>query len=157
MVSIDRATYPRFKKSVPPQELYDVFAPSPKEIEWAQHEHLLVLVVQLKPFQRLGYFPLLDKVPHVVADHVRSRPNLAADVACAHDSGTKHGPCSPSARRPGARARGGAALVAVGRGHRPGPGHVPARARWHGRGHCRVPGLGDVGTQFLRPPIPEPQ
>ncbi|GAB3691113.1 MULTISPECIES: Tn3 family transposase [Actinomycetes] len=91
MASIDRTAYPRFKKSVPPQELYDVFTPSPKEIEWAQRatrsdEHLLALVVQLKAFQRLGYFPRMDEVPDAVVGHVRSRLDLAADVECAHDS-----------------------------------------------------------------------
>lgn len=91
MASIDRTAYPRFKKSVPSQELYDVFTPSSKEIEWAQRatrsdEHLLALVVLLKGFQRLGYSPRMDEVPHVVVDHVRSRLDLATDVECSHDS-----------------------------------------------------------------------
>ncbi|MCA1680204.1 MAG: DUF4158 domain-containing protein [Actinobacteria bacterium] len=43
-------------------------------------EHLLALVLSLKCFQRLGYFPRRMDVPDVVADHLRGSLELAGDV-----------------------------------------------------------------------------
>ncbi len=76
MASIERTAYPRLKRQASARELRDVFTPSPDEIEWARgltrsEEHLLAVVVLLKCFQRLGYFPALTEVPAVVVDHVR--------------------------------------------------------------------------------------
>ena len=50
--------------------------PLPDEIEWARGRigpmtHLLALVVSLKCFSRLGYFPRGEQVPEVVFEHVR--------------------------------------------------------------------------------------
>lgn len=58
------------------RELAEVFTPSVGEVEWARgktqdDQHLLALLVWLKAFQRLGYFPKLADVPAVVAEHVR--------------------------------------------------------------------------------------
>ena len=57
-------------------ELTLVYSPSPEEIEFSTStargdSHLLTLVVLLKSFQRLGYFPKLDDVPAGIVDHVR--------------------------------------------------------------------------------------
>jgi hypothetical protein len=43
-------------------------------------EHLLALVVLLKSFQKLGYFPDLDEVPQLVVEHVRGLLELGEDV-----------------------------------------------------------------------------
>jgi hypothetical protein len=50
--------------------------PVGEEIAWAREnassdEHLLGLVIQLKAFSRLGYFPALDEVPAEVVGHIR--------------------------------------------------------------------------------------
>ncbi|MGZ4543212.1 MAG: DUF4158 domain-containing protein [Mycobacteriaceae bacterium] len=52
--------------------------PTSDEIGWAQErtatdQHKLALVVLLKCYQRLGYFPSLDMVPADVVAYVRSR------------------------------------------------------------------------------------
>ena len=75
MTSIERTAYPRFGREVSAREL-DGLSPLPDEIEWARDrtrsdEHLLALVVSLKCFQRLGYFPRGEQVPDVVVAHVR--------------------------------------------------------------------------------------
>jgi hypothetical protein len=67
------------------RELAEVFTPTADEVEWARSktedpQHLLALVVWLKAYQRLGYFPKLDDVPAVVTRHILARLGLADDV-----------------------------------------------------------------------------
>ncbi|MEV0237669.1 DUF4158 domain-containing protein [Nonomuraea sp. NPDC050786] len=73
---MDRTAYPRFARALSMRELAEVFTPSSAEVEWARgktqdDQHLLALLVWLKAYQRLGYFPKLADVPAVVAKHVR--------------------------------------------------------------------------------------
>jgi len=75
VASIERTAYPRFKKSVSARELFDAFTANANEIEWAaeatRHDgSQLTLLVMLKSFQRLGYFPKLSEVPDDVVEHV---------------------------------------------------------------------------------------
>ena len=68
VASIDRTAYPRFKRLVSARELAESFTPTAEEITWARGRtqtegHLLSLVVLLKCYQRLGYFPKLRDVP----------------------------------------------------------------------------------------------
>lgn len=76
MASIERMAYSRFRRAVSVRELHESFPPGLVEIEWAREltrspEHCLALVVWLKSFQRLGYFPDLFEVPIAVVEHVR--------------------------------------------------------------------------------------
>ena len=76
MTSVDRTAYPRFPRVVSGRELAEAFTPSDGEVDWARGRtqdagHLLALVVWLKSYQRLGYFPKLAEVPTAVAGHVR--------------------------------------------------------------------------------------
>ena len=76
MTSIERTAYPRFKRLLSARELHVFFTPQPDEVGWARgaagsDEHVLALMVWLKCFGRLGYFPALDAVPAAVVDHVR--------------------------------------------------------------------------------------
>lgn len=85
MTSIDRTAYPRFARAVSARELAEVFTPSVGEVEWARghtqdDQHLLALLVWLKAYQRLGYFPKLADVPTVVAEHVRGVVGLPERV-----------------------------------------------------------------------------
>jgi Domain of unknown function (DUF4158) len=82
MTSIERTAYPRFGRVVTARELKGL-SPFPDEIQWARertrsHEHLLGLVVALKCFERLGYFPTSEQVPDVAVDHVRRCVGLPA-------------------------------------------------------------------------------
>jgi hypothetical protein len=75
MASIERTAYPRFRRMVTARELVGLI-PDADEISWARGQtrsesHLLALVLSLKCFQRLGYFPTLEGVPEVVILHVR--------------------------------------------------------------------------------------
>jgi hypothetical protein len=92
VTAIDRTAYPRFKKVVPARELAEAFTPAVAEVTWArektQHDqHLLALVVWLKSYQRLGYFPKLDEVPAVVVEHVRGLLELSDEVTAEYDVG----------------------------------------------------------------------
>ncbi|WP_433425918.1 DUF4158 domain-containing protein [Microtetraspora malaysiensis] len=102
MASIDRTAYPRFARAVSARELAEVFTPSLVEVEWARgktqdDQHLLALLVWLKAYQRLGYFPKLADVPPVVAEHIRGVIGLAEQVVLTAGRGGV--PCVPVAGR----------------------------------------------------------
>lgn len=85
MTAIDRTAYPRFKRVVSVRELAEAFTPTYDEVGWARgrtqnDEHCLALVIRLKSYQRLGYFPKLDAIPAVVIDHVRAAVDLPDSV-----------------------------------------------------------------------------
>ena len=85
MTSVDRTAYPRFGRVVSGRELAESFTPTDAEIEWARartqdEQRLLALVVWLKSYQRLGYFPKVDDVPPAVVRHVRDALGLAGNV-----------------------------------------------------------------------------
>ncbi|MGP3937439.1 DUF4158 domain-containing protein [Nonomuraea sp. KM88] len=86
MTSVDRTAYPRFGRVVSGRELAEAFTPTDAEVEWARtktqdQQHLLALVVWLKSYQRLGYFPKVEHVPLLVVRHVRDVLGLGEDVA----------------------------------------------------------------------------
>jgi hypothetical protein len=85
VTSVDRTAYPRFGRVVSGRELAESFTPADAEIEWARtrtqdEQRLLALVVWLKSYQRLGYFPKVDDVPPAVVRHVRDALGLAGNV-----------------------------------------------------------------------------
>ncbi|MFJ2032950.1 DUF4158 domain-containing protein [Streptosporangium sp. NPDC087985] len=98
MASIDRMAYPRFTRAVSVWELVEVFTPSAGEVEWARgkthdDQTLLALLVWLKAYQRLGYFPKLAEVPAVVAEHICGVVGLPEGVVlaeAAERSATRH-------------------------------------------------------------------
>jgi hypothetical protein len=85
VTSVDRTAYPRFGRVVSGRELAESFTPTDAEIEWARtrtqdEQRLLALVVWLKSYQRLGYFPKAGDVPPAVVRHVRDALGLAGNV-----------------------------------------------------------------------------
>ncbi|MGO9792046.1 MAG: DUF4158 domain-containing protein [Solirubrobacteraceae bacterium] len=75
MASIERTAYPRFRRLVTTQDLA-FMSPAEDEVAWARararsDEHLLALVLALRCFQRLGYFPRRAEVPEIVVEHIR--------------------------------------------------------------------------------------
>lgn len=73
------------------RELAEAFTPTPEEIRWArgrtqQDQHLLVLLVWLKCYQRLGYFAKLADVPVAVIDHVRGVLGLPETIVAETDA-----------------------------------------------------------------------
>ena len=95
MTSIERTAYPRFKRFLSARELHVFYTPQ-TEIAWASGQvrsdnHLLALMVQLKCFNRMGYFPRLDDVPEAVVAHIRRDLGLGEDVAAVYDSDRTRG------------------------------------------------------------------
>ncbi|HWJ51573.1 MAG TPA: DUF4158 domain-containing protein, partial [Solirubrobacteraceae bacterium] len=61
-------------------------SPAEDEVAWARararsDEHLLALVLALRCFQRLGYFPRLAEVPEIVVQHIRRGLRLPEGTA----------------------------------------------------------------------------
>ncbi|MEU0836977.1 DUF4158 domain-containing protein, partial [Streptomyces sp. NPDC005969] len=91
MASVERTAYPRFKRTISSRELHEAFTPGTAEVTWAcgkarSPEHLLALVVLLKSYQKLGYFPDLGRVPELVVGHVRGLLEQDETVQPRHDS-----------------------------------------------------------------------
>ncbi|MBW8482621.1 Tn3 family transposase [Actinomadura parmotrematis] len=85
MTSVDRTAYPGFARVVSARELAEAFSPTEAEVEWARgrtqdENHQLALMVWLKAYQRLGYFPKVEDVPAAVVGHVRGALGLGDDV-----------------------------------------------------------------------------
>lgn len=93
MASIDRTAYPRFKRVVSAREVAEAFAPTSAEAEWARgrtqtDQHFLALVVLVKCYQRLGYFPKIAASWRITS---RSSKGPAAPPN-ASTPATRHGP-----------------------------------------------------------------
>jgi Domain of unknown function (DUF4158) len=75
MAFVDRTAYPRLLSAVSVRELAEVFTPTAEEVIWACAKVVgpgsrLALLVMLKCYQRLGYFPQIDRVPPEVVEYV---------------------------------------------------------------------------------------
>jgi TnpA family transposase len=85
VASIERTAYPRFKRHYTPNELGEIYTPTRIEIAFAlkvttgeeNHFNLLVL---LKVFQKLGYFPQIGDIPVAIINHVRAALHLREDM-----------------------------------------------------------------------------
>ncbi|MFF2330892.1 MULTISPECIES: DUF4158 domain-containing protein [unclassified Streptomyces] len=95
MTSIERTAYPRFKRLITARELHLFFSPSREEVEWTVvrtdsdgHQLgllvLLVLLVLLKSYQRMGCFPRWEEVPETVVDFVRRAVELPEGVVAGY-------------------------------------------------------------------------
>ncbi len=76
MTSIERTAYPRLPYRFPNDELHEVYTPTQAETTFASQlargtQARLGILVLLKCYQRLRYFPRLTEIPHPIIDHVR--------------------------------------------------------------------------------------
>lgn len=78
MSSIERTAYPRFAtgRVLKERELEQFYSLTPDELNYIYKnirgtEMRLNFAVQLKTFQRLGYFPALKSVPDVIIEHIK--------------------------------------------------------------------------------------
>ncbi|HZG69629.1 MAG TPA: DUF4158 domain-containing protein, partial [Herpetosiphonaceae bacterium] len=90
LASIERTAYPRFKRALTRHELHTLYAPAADERTFIeQHSQTdplrLSMLVLLKTFQHLGYFPRLDKVPTAIVDHVRKVLTLPDRISIGYD------------------------------------------------------------------------
>jgi hypothetical protein len=81
MASIERTAYPRLKKRFANPELDEYYTPTPEEIYFVKNhakgdEPQLHLLVLLKTFQKLGYFPAIEAVPPELVNHLISALGL---------------------------------------------------------------------------------
>jgi hypothetical protein len=91
VASVERTAYPQFRAVISGRELDEVFTPTQDEVSWARarttsEQHRLALVVLLKCYQRLGYFPNLLKVPSEIISHVRVQVGIEGDVPAVHEA-----------------------------------------------------------------------
>lgn len=91
MASVERTAYPQFRRVISGRELDEAFTPTRDEVGWARartttERHRLALLVLLKCYQRLGYFPNLLKVPCEVISHVRVQVGIEGGVLAVHEA-----------------------------------------------------------------------
>src|SRR5713226_9007936 len=85
MTSIERTAYPRFHRTPSVKELREIYTPTPGDVAFvsttargpAQKFGLMIL---LKVYQRLGYFPKPETIPGAIIGHIRSVLKLDADL-----------------------------------------------------------------------------
>lgn len=85
MASIERTAYPRFKRYYTPKDKREIYTPTKTEIAFALkvtkgEDNYFNLLVLLKVFQRLGYFPKIADIPGAVINHVRTALHLRQDL-----------------------------------------------------------------------------
>ncbi|MDF6485257.1 DUF4158 domain-containing protein, partial [Escherichia coli] len=88
--TVERTAYPRFPKVFSTKELQACYTPTAEELDWATRSTRgqsprLGLLVLLKIFQQLHYFPYLDAIPTAVVDHVRVCAGLDPDTPFGYD------------------------------------------------------------------------
>lgn len=86
MASIERTAYPRMTRHLSPHELSTHYTPSTADLAFAEGTArgaapILTVLVLLKTFERLGYFPRLADVPLAVLQHLHAALGLPADLA----------------------------------------------------------------------------
>jgi TnpA family transposase len=77
MVAVNDTAYPRLKSNPTTKELTSIYSPNPEELAFgatvAKRPITRVgLLLLLKTFQRLGYFPMLSDIPSTIALHIAS-------------------------------------------------------------------------------------
>lgn len=82
MASIELTAYPRFKRNPTLKELRNIYAITPEENQFAHRVAkgavpVLSLLIMLKSFQRLGYFPRPKDIPEGVINYIRECLNFS--------------------------------------------------------------------------------
>lgn len=91
VTSIERTAYPRFKRQFTTKELSDIYTPTFAEIAFAYstakgESNILNLLVILKSFQRLGYFPSIADIPLKIINYIRSYVKFALDIVLGYEN-----------------------------------------------------------------------
>ncbi|GHO71836.1 hypothetical protein KSC_107280 [Ktedonobacter sp. SOSP1-52] len=85
MTVIERTAYPRFSRAPSVNELRELFTPTPHDVAFVTTRARgdgpqLTLMVLLKVFQRLGYFPNPQEIPGAVISHIRAMMRFPDDL-----------------------------------------------------------------------------
>jgi TnpA family transposase len=98
MTTVHETAYPFLPAEPSAVELKAAFTPTTAELRFArrqsrQESTAILILVQLKLLQRLGYFPMLSEVPPAIIDHIRAalraRPLPRATIKRYDQSGTR--------------------------------------------------------------------
>jgi len=81
MTAIHETAYPRIRSNVTDKELVELYTPTEEQLSFANQNaqapvQKLGLLVLLKSFQRLGYFPMLREIPSRVIRHIAGVASL---------------------------------------------------------------------------------
>lgn len=90
MTAIERTIYRRMKRSYTTKELIEAYTPTDEERRFVNTmtrttQHQLNLMLWLKLFPCLGYFPALDEIPAPLVTHLRQILDLPAEVVPGYD------------------------------------------------------------------------
>ena len=85
MTSIERTAYPRFSRAPSVKELRELYTPTPHDIAFVTTRERsdspqFALMILLKAFQRLGYFPSPQEIPGAVISHIRAVMRFPDDL-----------------------------------------------------------------------------
>ena len=81
MTAIHETAYPRIRSNVTDKELIELYTPTEEQLSFASEKaqapvQKLGLLILLKSFQRLGYFPMLREIPPRVIRHIAGAASL---------------------------------------------------------------------------------
>lgn len=90
MASIERTASPCFKRSPSQRELEALYIPTNDELSFAcliarKAQVRFGLLLLLKAFQRLGYFPAVEDIQATVVQHVREAADIDAETLLVYD------------------------------------------------------------------------
>jgi hypothetical protein len=90
VASIERTAYPRFKRYYTIAQLQKTYTPTSTEIAFGRSntqgdKNFFNLMVLLKSFQRLGYFPSLEQIPQDITNYLREYLKLSEDIDIGYD------------------------------------------------------------------------
>lgn len=85
MTSIDRTAYPGFSRAPQPKELIELYTPMPADVAFVSTtargpNQKFALMILLKVFQKLGYFPAPHQIPGAIISHIRGEMELPKDL-----------------------------------------------------------------------------
>ena len=91
MASIERTAYPRFKRYYTFEELTEIYTPTSTERAFGLATsqgivNYFSLMVLLKVFQRLGYFPKLADIPLQIIKHIQTCLKLPEQLSLSNIS-----------------------------------------------------------------------
>lgn len=91
MTSIDRTIYRHVKRSYTTKELIEAYTPTKEERSFVEimtrsPQQQLNLMLWLKLFPCLGYFPGIEEIPSAIVTHVRTTLSLSGELVPAYDT-----------------------------------------------------------------------
>ncbi len=85
MTAIERTAYPTFARAPQPKELLTLYTPTPEDVAFVSTtargpSQKFALMILLKVFQKLGYFPAPQQIPGAIITHIRGIMKLPEDL-----------------------------------------------------------------------------